>query len=75
MLYPTDQTFRRLIQSEINEFYQNTDACYDLIGDPSFILKDSYNVVEEVYAIIFSPTLNMSNSERYSIRNNKFILQ
>lgn len=46
MLKPNDKAYRRLIQSEISEFYANTDACYDLIGDPSPILKKSYNVVE-----------------------------
>lgn len=30
----------------MNEFFANTDSCYDLIGDPSMILKDSYNFVE-----------------------------
>ena len=46
MLRPQDETFRRLFNKEIDEFYLNTDVCYDLIGDPSPILKKSYNVVE-----------------------------
>ncbi len=46
MLKPEDETYRRLLKSEISYFYTNTDACYDLIGDPSPILKKSYNVVE-----------------------------
>ncbi len=46
MLKPQDQTFRRLLKTEISEFYTNTDACFDLIGDPSPILKKSYTVVE-----------------------------
>ena len=39
------------------------------------ILKQSYNVVEDVTALIFSSTLSIPDSERYSIRNAKYLLQ
>lgn len=68
MLTPYDQSYRTLLTNEMNEFYTNTDSCYDLIGDPSSILKDTYNLVEETSALIFS-NLNISDSVRYSIFN------
>jgi len=74
MLNSSDTTFQRLLKNEISEFYANTDVCYDLIGDPSTILKSSYNAVEEAYALIFSD-LDIPASERYSIRNTKYLLQ
>jgi hypothetical protein len=46
--------YRLLLKEEISEFYSNTDLCYELIGDPSKILKSSYNIVEEISALIFS---------------------
>jgi len=54
MINPMDQDFRRLLQAETAEFYINTDACYDLIGDPSTILRTAYNQVEETTALVFS---------------------
>ena len=75
MLNSQSNTFRELLQQEIRDFYLNTKSCYSLIGDPSMILKQSYNVVEDVTALIFSSTLNIPNIERYSIRNAKYLLQ
>lgn len=59
----------------MTDFFANTDACYDLIGDPTTILKDSYNLVEETSALILSTNLNLTDSERFSIHNPKYLLQ
>ena len=58
----------------MTEFYSNTDDCYEIISDPSNILKDSYSVMEEMSALIYSENLDISITERYSVENPKYKL-
>jgi hypothetical protein len=75
MLDSNNSIYMSLLDAEIQEFFNSTNDCYDLIGDPSMILKDSYSVIEQITALVFSKNLTIPDSERFSINNSNYLLE